>query len=199
MCSIGNCQKEKPNRMAQDYTVGIVKANIYAIIFTIPIFGMYMALYGAVHGWPSISVDYVAYFSNIPLLFGSIIVGTVLHEVIHAISWSWLDDIPWEKIHFGFKWKMLTPYVHCPVPVEVNNYRWGVAMPGLVLGVLPFLLSVVLQSGWLLGFGFLFTIVAGGDLLMLWLLRNVESGSLVQDHPDLMGCLVINSNETPSL
>lgn len=136
--------KEKNVR---DYTIGVVKANFYALGLFFPILAVYMLLYGTIYGFGEMGHDVVLYFSTPVVFFGSLITGAVLHELIHAICWSWLDDIPWNKIHFGFKWKMLTPYVHCPEPVEISNYRWGVAMPGLVLGVLPFMLSLIFQSG----------------------------------------------------
>jgi ABC-type tungstate transport system substrate-binding protein len=85
--------------------------------------------------------------------------------------------------------------VHCAVPVTIGNYRWGTALPGIILGIIPFALALILQNGWLLGFGLLFTLAAGGDFLILWLLRNVESEALVQDHPELIGCRVINCNK----
>ncbi|HET6528317.1 MAG TPA: hypothetical protein VFG39_06165, partial [Balneolaceae bacterium] len=61
-----------------------------------------------------------------------------------------------------------------------------------------FLASLILQNGWLLGFGLLFTLAAGGDILILWLLRKVDDGLLVQDHPDLVGCVVLGHIETAS-
>jgi hypothetical protein len=187
--------QENIEQMSREYTLGFTEANIYALGLVIPIIALFTVPYGWMYGVETLGTD-IAQFIAHPLLFLlSVVLGTVIHELIHAICWSWFDGIAWSKIEFGIKWKILTPYVHCPVPVEVNNYRWGVAMPGIVLGVLPYFVALVLQNGWLLGFGLFFTIAAGGDLLILWLLRNVESGKLVQDHPDLVGCKVVNSNE----
>lgn len=182
--------------MARDLTLGFGKANIYALGLMIPIGALYVLLYGGIHGTAAAGNDFSVFLGNGWFFLISVITGIVLHEAIHAVSWSWLDGIPWGKIHFGFKWKMLTPYVHCPEPVNVNHYRWGVAMPGLVLGIIPYLIALVFRIEWLYGFGFFFTIVAGGDFIMLWLLRDVEDGKLVQDHPDLIGCQVLNQSES---
>lgn len=175
----------------RDYTLSFAKANAYALALVIPIFLLYMVPYGMIYGWKTSLHDLSVFFKNIPLLLGSFIIGTIAHELIHAICWSWLDSIPWNKIHLGFKWNTLTPYVHCPIPIEVTNYRRGVAMPAIVLGLFPYLLALSLQNGWLLGFGFFFTLAAGGDLLILWLLRRAKSGTFVQDHPDLVGCRIV--------
>lgn len=34
---------------------------------------------------------------------------------------------------------------------------------------------------------------AGGDWLILWLIRNVKAGSLVEDHPSKAGCYVLEA------
>ena len=179
----------------QKSTLSFVEANLYALALYIPITTVYILLYMAVYDWSVFMRDFPVFFLNIPVFVLSILVGTVVHELIHAICWSWMDDIPWKKIHFGFKWKVLTPYVHCPEPVEVTNYRWGVAMPGIVLGIIPYLLALIFHNGWLFGFGLFFTLAAGGDILILWLLRNVKEGKRVQDHPELVGCHILNDNE----
>jgi hypothetical protein len=176
----------------QEYTLNFTQANIYALALYIPVTAAFVLPYAMIYGWSALGTDILLFFTDIPIFVISIILGTVAHELIHAICWKWLDGIPWEKIHFGFKWKVLTPYVHCPDPVEVTNYRWGVAMPGIVLGVIPYLLSLILQNGWLLGFGLFFTLAAGGDILILWLLRDVRSGKKVQDHPEEVGCIVMD-------
>lgn len=176
--------------MSREYTLSFAAANGYAIALVIPIVALFILPYGWMYGWETFSIDIFQFIIDIPLLVISIIVGTIAHEFIHAVCWSWLDDISWEKIEFGFKWKTLTPYVHCPEPVGVANYRWGVAMPGIVLGIVPYILALILQNGWLLGFGLFFILAATGDILILWLLRDVGRGQKVQDHPEQVGCEV---------
>ena len=105
-------------------------------------------------------------------------------------SWAFFAKKPLGVIHLGFQWKTLTPYAHCKEPLEVNAYRLGAFMPGLVLGILPALAGILTGSGWLLMFGIFFTIAAGGDLLILWLIRSVPAGRLVEDHPPPAGCYV---------
>ncbi len=180
--------------MVREYTLSFLEANIYSLLVYVPIIAGYFVPYGLLYGWTAFGTDIVKALDN-PLIFLAIIfIGIAVHEFIHGISWWWMDDIPWEKIHFGFKWAVLTPYVHCPEPIEVSNYRWGVAMPGIVLGILPYLIALISHNGWLLAFGLFFTLTASGDILILWLLRNVRGGKKVQDHPDLVGCRVVDEN-----
>ena len=39
-------------------------------------------------------------------------------------------------------------------------------------------------------FGFFFTFAAGGDFLILWLLRKEKDTYMVQDHPKKIGCII---------
>lgn len=127
------------------------------------------------------------------VLFLTAVAGILLHEAIHGISWAWLDNISRKHIHFGFKWRTMTPYIHCSVPVKVRNYRWGTALPGIILGILPFSGAMLFQHIGLFYFGFLFTVAAGGDFLILWLIRDLNPDAYVMDHPDLIGCRIIDS------
>lgn len=64
-------------------------------------------------------------------------------------------------------------------------------MPGLVLGIFPSLIGIITGYGWIMLFGLLFLLAAGGDILIIWLIRNVEAGKLVKDHPTRAGCCII--------
>jgi hypothetical protein len=115
----------------------------------------------------------------------------IAHELIHGISWVLFGRKPFSAVKFGFQWKSFTPYAHLKEPVEVNAYRIGGFMPGLILGILPYFLSLVLGNGNLFWFGLVHTAAAGGDWLILWLIRKVKAGMLVEDHPTNAGCYVL--------
>jgi len=40
-----------------------------------------------------------------------------------------------------------------------------------------------------------FIFAAGGDLLVLWVIRNVDARAMVQDHPSRAGCLVVGHGD----
>jgi hypothetical protein len=52
-------------------------------------------------------------------------------------------------------------------------------------------LSLVLGNGNLFWFGLVHTAAAGGDWLILWLIRKLKAGRLVEDHPTNAGCYVL--------
>lgn len=103
----------------------------------------------------------------------------------------WVGKQSAARISYGVQWKTLTPYAHLNGPLEINAYRIGGFMPGLVLGILPYGLSLLLNNHILLWFGVIHTFAASGDWLILWLLRKHQRGTLVEDHPSRAGCYVI--------
>ncbi|NGP87281.1 DUF3267 domain-containing protein [Fodinibius halophilus] len=180
--------------MPEEYTLSFQQANWYGLALFIPLTSILVLPYAGMYGWSTLVKDLVFFLHDFPLFLVSVVIGTIAHELIHAICWVLLGNIPWSHIHFGFNWKALAPYVHCPDPVEVSSYRWGVAMPGIILGLIPYLYALLFHQEWLLGFSLFFTLAAGGDMLILWLLRRVKRGNRVQDHPDLVGCRLIDSD-----
>lgn len=78
----------------------------------------------------------------------------------------------------------------------VSAYRLGGLMPGLVLGLILYALSLILGNGTLLLFGVIHTLAAGGDCLVLWLLRGVRPGALVEDHLTRAGSYVLEPEQT---
>lgn len=94
-------------------------------------------------------------------------------------------------VKIGFSWKGLAPYAHCAEPMRASAYRLSIILPGLVLGILPGTLGIVLLSWPLLLWGLLMTIAAGGDLAVLWAIRGVPASAWVRDHPTKAGCQVL--------
>lgn len=118
------------------------------------------------------------------------VVGVVVHEGIHGAVWAAASGRP-SAIRFGFQLKSLTPYAHSTEPMSARAYRIGALAPGILLGVLPYLVALAAGSAPLALFGAVFTSVAGGDVLVVWRLRGVAPGALVEDHPTDAGAVVL--------
>jgi len=172
----------------QDLSIPMWHANIIVTFLAIPLlllqFSLYVSLFGAQGIAPSWGV--------LPLIL-IIFIGMSIHELIHGLTWMIVGGKALSAIKFGFQWKSITPYAHLKEPVDINTYRLGTIMPGLVLGIFVYILSLILVDGNLFWFSLIHTSAAGGDFLILWLIRNVRAGSLVEDHPTNAGCYVIES------
>ena len=192
-----NQTTEYPEDAKRDLSISMGKANLYGIALMVPGVLLLALPYVAIWGWEAFGNAWntTLALDNVPAALGVFAVGIVLHELIHGLSWMYFGKKPRSAITYGFKLKTLTPYAHCVEPMDVRAYRLGAAMPGLILGVLPWLAAVVSGNGAVLIFGFVFTLAALGDAMILWLIRDVAPGSLVLDHPTQAGCYVIDPDD----
>ena len=172
----------------RDVSISMTKANVYAIFFALPAALIQVVSFTLVHGIQAFEPKW-----NLVFLVFLTLVGVAVHEVIHGLSWVMLGKKPFSAIEFGFMWKTITPYAHIKEPLEVNAYRLGAFMPGLILGIIPFLLAMFIGSGDLMWFSLLHTTAASGDWLILWIIRLIRPGSLVEDHPTNAGCYVLEA------
>ncbi len=189
-----NQATDYPEDAKRDLSISMGKANLYGIALMAPGVLLLALPYVAIWGWEAFGNAWETMRDHVLLALAVFAVGIVLHELIHGLSWTVFGEQPRSAIKYGFKVKTLTPYAHCVEPMDVRAYRLGAIMPGLILGVLPWLAAVVSGNGAVLIFGLVFTLAALGDAMILWLIRDVAPGSLVLDHPTQAGCYVIDPN-----
>jgi hypothetical protein len=170
-------------------------ANIRSLIFIVPPTALLGVLYLLLWGWPSIAHGFGRESGSLLPFLGLCLLGIVAHEAIHGIVWAMLGSGSFRTIEFGVNWKALTPYAHSTAPMTARIYRWGAVMPALVLGLVPSLVGLATGNGMAMAFGIVFTAAAGGDFLILWLLRGVSGEALVEDHPTRGGCLVLEPDQ----
>jgi len=179
----------------KELTLSGIKLNIVVFFMVAPIWflvsGGFVYWVGWHHYWNEISQ--ALHFKIVIILFG----GVLVHELLHAITWMVLNGKGFRNVWFGFNSYSFTPYTHFRRPMKVWKYALGGAMPGLLMGVIPGLLSYFLKSATLNFIGFLFLWTAGGDIISLWTLRKLNSNQYVQDHPEKMGCIVIEPEIKP--
>jgi hypothetical protein len=172
----------------RDLSISMDRANPIILFTSIPVAVAQFVSFSLVHGAQKTETTW-----GFAVLILVVLLGVVVHEFIHGISWMIFGHKPFSAIKFGFQWKTFTPYAHLTEPVEVNAYRLGAFMPGFILGILIYIVSLVLGDGNLLWFSLVHTAAAGGDWLILWLIRHVKPGIKVEDHPTNAGCFVIES------
>lgn len=182
--------------LQEEYIMSGGEANLKSLVVIIPLAAVMVFGYGQVWGMEKSAADISYLFFNYKLLIVGLIGGTLAHELLHGLAWLMASGLPWNSMSFGFNWKAVAPYAHCNQPMNVQAYRVGVIVPGLILGILPFVAGIMFGEPLLTSFGFIFTLVAGGDFLILWLLRNVSKSKLVHDHPTQVGCIITDNIES---
>jgi len=176
-----------------NYTISSLKANLIAIPVSIAILFLFILVYMLI--WEGFSViaalnsTYLKFQVFLPVF----IILVFLHEAIHWLSFRIVGKIASEHCRLGFQWKTITPFAHCTVPMPASAYKISLILPALILGIIPSLTALAFGIPWLLIYGILFTITGGGDFIILWLIRKVNKGQLLQDHPTRCGCEIITS------
>jgi hypothetical protein len=164
-------------------------ATAAAVLAAVPPITLLAGIHRALHGPGSILGALDAFLANPWIWAPALVVGVIVHELIHGLTWAWAARRPLGAIRFGVNWKALAPHAQCTVPLPASAYRLGAAAPGLVLGVVPALAGTITGAGAVAAFGWLMVLGAGGDIVVLWLIRNVEPATQLQDHPTRAGCV----------
>ena len=177
------------NENKKDISIPMSEAAGKSLLIAIPIAIIQVVLFFLIHGLPAVPVNANMTAYGLLLFF-----GILIHELIHMFAWALFAKKTLSAFTLGFQWKSLTPYAHCKEPMDIQPYRIGSFAPGLLLGLLPWLISLFTGNILLLFFGLLYTTAAGGDFLILWIIRNVKPNTLVEDHPTNAGCYVIEQS-----
>lgn len=186
----------KMNNNIIEYTMGAGRAHLYILFMAPPVLLLYLVPFILIWDTETLVSDILLYIEySIPVIPA----GIIMHELLHGAGWSLFTQKGFKSVKFGFNWKFLAPYCHCREPLKVKHYITGTLMPLVILGVLPALLAIGLGNGALLIFGIIFTWTAGGDIISLFMLRNLESDSYVFDHPDKMGFYTRNDEPAGKL
>lgn len=186
-----------PNQF-EEYTMHMGAVNLIALLLIIPASAVILIPYILIWDIQSLQAGLRALDGYIVLL---LVGGILVHELLHGITWGFYAPNGSRAIKYGVQWKALSPYCHCADPLKVKHYAIGAAMPLIVLGLLPAIIGIVTGSGGVLAFGLFFTWAAGGDIIALYMLRNLDRDALVFDHPEKMGFLLAVSeppqNQSP--
>jgi len=172
----------------RDLSVSMEQANLYGILFAFPAAAIQFVSFYLAYGLGAFEPTW----GILPLALVATL-GIIVHEVIHGLSWAFFGKKPLSAISFGMLWKTLTPYAHCNEPLDLAAYRLGTFLPGLLLGILPFAVAMFTSSGDWFWFSLLHTTAASGDWLVLWVIRSVQPGALVEDHPTRAGCYLLEN------
>ena len=172
-----------------ELTVGIVAANIFAIVLLIPLcilgLGLFLLKNDSFSGGFSPA--------SLLLLFLVFLVLIVIHELVHGLGWSLFAAHGFKDIEFGFMKQYLTPYCTCSVPLTKGQYIFGALLPCVLLGIVPLVLGVFVGSLWLLFLGIIMTDSAAGDLMIVWKILRYKSDAariVYMDHPTQAGGVI---------
>jgi hypothetical protein len=181
-------------KIKKDLSVSMLAANFYSLAFAVPLAAIFILLHFGVWGINALTLTRDEIAQRLILFILLVLLGLFLHELIHGLAWAYFGKKSLKTIHYGFNWKVLSPFAHCREPLPVWVYRLGAVLPGIILGLIPALIGIITGFSWIFLYGLIFTVAAGGDLVILWLLRHENSREWVLDHESRAGCHLIEQN-----
>ncbi len=149
--------------------IGHVTLNLLlAALVLIP----FHALWGANVLWEVItnSMHWV-----VLVIFGSFYV----HEALHALGFMVFAGVARKSIQIKMNWKIFSFETECDIPMTARSYRWSALLHGIVLGVIPAVVSLIYGYGWLALFSMLALHCAVSDVLQVWVIRDFKSSDMV--------------------
>lgn len=170
-------------------TMGVVKANVLALVVMLPFIVLFVLLYNVVN--PEVNSDIGGYGGFLFLVI--LLVLVVVHEGIHGLTWGIFAENHFKSISFGIIWSMLTPYCACKDGLNKWQYLLGAAMPTIILGFGLALVSVFLNNPFLLFLSLLMIVSGGGDFLVILMImfhKSKGKETLYIDHPYELGVVV---------
>lgn len=184
--------------MSDDRTVSIPLASVLAGVAALVVAAPMVWLYARVTQESILTVlDRDPGWRTMTTVIVGILAGTFLHELIHATSFRRIGRASKAAVGIGMHWKVLTPYAWCKEPISAGAYRWAAVLPGIILGVIPFVVSLIVTEAWLAAWGVFFTLAASGDFLVLWLIRDLDASTWIIDHPSRCGCAIVERGTEP--
>lgn len=176
----------------------MLAANLWGLAAMIPItlfcWGIYLLVWGPAYAFTRMGLQTGEAFVPMMGLFTGLLIlvgGICLHEALHVLGWMAASGKTFSTFKFGIDPKTLSPYAHSTEPMALIPYRIGGALPGVVTGLLPYLIGLISGSPAWVFWGYLFLMAAVGDWMVLWLLRKVPANALVEDHPSRAGCTIL--------
>lgn len=125
-----NTEMQQKGYQIKNMIIHIRQANYLGPLSMLPFMAFIFWVYYHVNGFDleGISLGFAV------VAFLSILCLTILHELIHGITWGIFAKNHFHAIDFGIVWSTLSPYCTCFEPLKKWQYLLGTAMPTLVLG-----------------------------------------------------------------
>ena len=172
----------------KEHTLGIVYANIMAVVVSLPLMLPMIALY-IYFNWGKGSMRLMD--TSELVLFGiSVVAFIVIHELVHGATWACFSKHGFKSISFGIMAEMCTPYCTCSEPLKKGSYLTGTLMPLFIVGFLPSVIAAYYGYVWLFVTGLIMIMGAGGDIIISHRLvryKSEKADVVYYDHPTKCG------------
>ena len=174
-----------------ELTFDELKLNILVLLIALPC--IIVALFAFVFIHP----DKLVLLSNIELLVCAILLLLLifLHEFMHGLLFSIFCQNGIKDIVFGFRWRSLTLYSGCKVPLKKEQLIIVNIIPFIVLGLVPTIIALRVGSIMLFLLGLVMIVAGSGDIIYVYMLLKYKAKGndvIFFDAPSQPGCIVFD-------
>jgi hypothetical protein len=120
-----------------------------------------------------------------------IVLGIIIHELIHGIFMALFSRNSWKSVRFGFIKKYLMPFAHCIEPLSSKEMLIVSLAPFFILGFIPSLCGIIYGNLVFLYVGFSMTLGAIGDFIYAYLIFKTGLNYMILDHDSKVGFKII--------
>ena len=184
-----NSEMQQKGYKMKNIIINTQQAKPLCLLIMLPFMALVFWIYYNVNGF---NLDCLSWGFLVVLLM-LVLCLSILHELIHGITWSIFAKNHFHSIDFGFIWSSFSPYCTCSEPLKKWQYLLGTAMPTLVLGGGAAVVSVMTNQLLLFILAEYMILSGGGDFLIIlksMLYRTDKQESVYCDHPYECGFVV---------
>ena len=184
-----NSEMQQKGYKMKNIIINTQQAKPLCLLIMLPFMALVFWIYYNVNGF---NLDCLSWGFLVVLLM-LVLCLSILHELIHGITWSIFAKNHFHSIDFGFIWSSFSPYCTCSEPLKKWQYLLGTAMPTLVLGGGAAVVSVMTNQLLLFILAEYMILSGGGDFLIIlksMLYHTDKQESLYCDHPYECGFVV---------
>ena len=177
-----NSEMQQRGYKMKNIIINTQQAKPLCLLIMLPFMALAFWIYYKVNGF---DLDCLSWGFLVVLLM-LVLCLSILHELIHGITWSIFAKNHFHSIDFGFIWSSFSPYCTCSEPLKKWQYLLGTAMPTLVLGGGAAVVSVMTNQLLLFILAEYMILSGGGDFLIIlksMLYRTDKQESVYCDHP----------------
>ncbi len=120
-----------------------------------------------------------------------ITIGIIIHEMIHGF-FMLIFSKKADSIKFGFRKDVLVPFAHCKVPLSSGQMLIVAIAPWIILGLIPFIFSLIYGNLILWFVGFSMTLGAIGDFIYVFLILKTGLNVKIIDHDKEIGFKIVD-------
>ncbi len=184
-----NSEMQQRGYKMKNIIINTQQAKPLCLLIMLPFMALVFWIYYNVNGF---NLDCLSWGFLVVLLM-LVLCLSILHELIHGITWSIFAKNHFHSIDFGFIWSSFSPYCTCSEPLKKWQYLLGTAMPTLVLGGGAAVISLMTNQLLLFVLAEYMILSGGGDFLIIlksMLYRTDKQESVYCDHPYECGFVV---------